>query len=95
MKLVAASALVFTFVTTAEGQTSYPLIPPERVWGPAWPGWIQEKCNPVGLEADRQCPGPLTEEQHFEQVLHEMKKFQPVIREVYRDGRWVPACWND
>ena len=95
MKLFVASAFVLTFVITAEAQTSYPPIPPECLWGPAWPGWTAEKCNPVGVETDRGCPTPLTEGQRIKQRLHDMKKAQPVIREVYRDGRWVPACWDD
>ncbi len=95
MKLFVASALVLIFVITAEAQTSYPPIPPECLWGSAWPGWPREKCNPVGVETNRECPTPLTEAQRFKQRVHELKKVQPVIREVYRDGRWVPACWDD
>ena len=93
MKLFVASALVLTFVITAEAQMSYRLIPPECLWGSAWPGWTPERCNPV--ETDRKCPTPLTVEQHLKQSRHELEKFHPVIREVYRDGRWVPACWDD
>jgi len=49
-----------------------------------------ERAKRGEIDVERPAPPPLTEEQRLEQKRRELRSLQPVIREVYRCGRWVP-----